>query len=269
MDDVTVQNTRIPVLGLGTYPMKGSECHRAVETALELGYRHIDTARMYENEAAVGEAIRNSAVPRDEIFLVTKIRSENLAPDDLFKAVDTSLDQLGTYIDLLLIHSPSLRVPIADSIQAMNECQERGDVSHIGVSNFSIDQLERAIEASRTAILTNQVKYHPFEDRGELLSYCIDHDIALTAYSPLGRGRVLGNDVLQEVGNTYGKTEAQVALRWLLQQENVVAIPKASSREHLVENMAVFDFELTDEEMEQIFGLQGGIADRFRSALGL
>jgi diketogulonate reductase-like aldo/keto reductase len=269
MGHVTVRGVEVPALGFGTARLTGNGCREAVEDALELGYRHVDTAQMYDNEAAVGDAIADSTVDREEIFLVTKVHRRNLAHEDVLDSVADSLDRLGTAIDLLLIHAPSRTVPVAESIEAMNELQETGKVRHIGVSNFSVGQMEEAMAASGTPILTNQVEYHPFEDRGELLAFCIENGIVLTAYSPLAKGRVAGNDVLAGIGERYGKTEAQVALRWLLGQEMVAAIPKAASHEHRAENVDVFDFELTNEETERIFELQGGLLSRLRERLGL
>ena len=269
MEYVTADGVDVPALGFGTWPMEEETCRTAVRQALETGYRHVDTAQMYNNEGAVGRAIADSAVSREDVFLVTKIRRQNLAYDDVLNSVEESLQRLGTEIDLLLIHSPSEHLPIRESIEAMNELQERGSVAHIGVSNFSVDQLREAIAASDTPILTNQVEYHPFESQSEVLEYCIENDVVLTAYSPLGKGRVVGNEVLEEIGGQYGKTAAQVALRWLIQQESVAAIPKAASQTHIEANFDVFDFELTDREMERIFELQGGLVSRFRDVLGL
>lgn len=270
MDYVTVQGVEVPALGFGTWPMKGETCRTAVRTALEHGYRHVDTAQMYENEAAVGGAIADSAIPREEVFLVTKLLRGNLAHEDVLRSTAESLDHLDTdYVDLLLIHSPSRSVPIEESIGAMNRLQDEGAVEHIGVSNFSVAQLEAAIDASETPILTNQVEYHPFTGRGDLLEFCLDNDVMLTAYSPVARGRVLGNETLEEIGDRYGKTPAQVALRWLVQQEMVAAIPKAANPTHIAENVDVFDFELTAAEMDRIFDLGGGLMARLRSRLGL
>lgn len=268
METVTVQGIEVPALGFGTWPLKGTECRLAVENALALGYRHLDTAQMYNNEAAVGDAIENSAVDRDDVFLVTKVLRKNLAYDDVLTSVKASLERLGTEIDLLLIHAPSRTVPIEESIEAMNQLQDTGDVRHIGVSNFSVTQLQEAIDASETPILTNQVEYHPFESQDDILEFCIDNDIMLTAYSPVAEGRVTGNQVLKEIGEKYGKTPAQVALRWLIQHESVSAIPRAASREHREENIDIFDFELTAEDMARIFDLQGGLVTRLRTRLG-
>ena len=269
MEYVSVQDVRVPALGLGTARMKGETCREAVETGLDLGYRHIDTAQMYDNEDAVGAAVQESNVDREEVFLTTKINRGNQSYDDVLSSFTGSLERLNMeYVDLLLIHVPS-RVPVEETIEAMNQLQEEGRVRHIGVSNFSVQQTEEAVGASETPIVTNQVKYHPFHSQNDLLEYCIEDEIMLTAYSPLARGRAAGNATLSKIGSRYGKTASQVALRWLIQQETVSAVPKASSRDHLEENIDVFDFKLSDEEMQQVFGFQGGLIDRVRSTLGL
>ncbi len=265
----TAQNVTVPALGVGTWRLRGETCRTAVRSALETGYRHVDTAQMYDNEEAVGRAIADSSVPREDVFLVTKILRRNLSHDDVLTSVEASVDRLGTDIDLLLIHAPSRSVLIEESIGAMNELQERGTVEHIGVSNFSVEQMRQAIDASETPILTNQVEYHPFEEQSEILEFCIENEVVLTAYSPLAKGRVTDSEVLREVGRRYGKTAAQVALRWLIQQDAVAAIPKASSQKHLEENLDIFDFALSDEEIERVFELQGGLLSRVRSLLGL
>lgn len=270
MDTVTAGPAEIPALGLGTYPLEGQPCTDVVRDALDIGYRHIDTAELYENERAVGRALHRTDVPRDDIFLTTKLWKTNLAYDDALAAGRASTDRLGVEtIDLLLIHAPNPSVPIQETIDAMNDLQREGAVSHIGVSNFSLDRLTDARRASETPIVTNQVKYHPFQDRTALRDYCIEHDIALTAYSPLAKGRVADDGTLRDIGTQYGKSPVQVALRWLVQQRQVCAIPKASSSEHLRANIAVFDFSLTDEEMNRIFELQGGLVGKLRAALGL
>ncbi|MFB6254213.1 MAG: aldo/keto reductase [Halobacteriaceae archaeon] len=270
MEYITAQGVEIPALGFGTSPMKGETCRTAVQTALETGYRHIDTAQMYENEDAVGEAIQDSSVTRDEVFLVTKVHRRNLAYDDVLTSVDASLDRLNMdTIDLLLIHSPSETVPIEESIGAMNELQDQNKVKHIGISNFSVSQMKDAVDASETPIIANQVKYNPFTDQSDTLQYCIENDIILTAYSPVAKGDVTDNETLTQIGNKYGKTGAQVALRWLLQQEMVAAIPKSAKQEHIQENFEIFDFTLTDEEMERIFNLQGGVVSQVKNLLGL
>jgi diketogulonate reductase-like aldo/keto reductase len=261
---VTVRGVEVPRLGLGTWRLTGDDCREAVGTALELGYRHIDTAQVYRNERQVGDALGASDVPREEVFLATKL-GPGRSYDDVLRTTEESLARLGTdYLDLLLIHWPNGRPPGAppnplssapdheETLRAMNELVDRGTVRHIGVSNFDIDLLDAARESSDAPVLTDQVQYHPFWNQRELLDYCRIHDVLLTAYSPLGHGGVLDDAVLERIGRRYGKTPAQVALRWLVQQEQVATIPKATSREHLEANMAAFDFELTEAEMREI-----------------
>ena len=270
MESATVQGMSVPKLGLGTYQLRGKACRGTVETALDLGYRHIDTAEYYENQAEIGDALAASSVPRDEVFLTTKIWRTNLAHDAVLRSARESVEKLGVEaVDLLLIHWPSRRVPVEETLGAMTQLQDEGFVRHIGVSNFSVDQLDDAVTKSKSSILTDQVRYHPYSERQSLLEYCIANDIVLTAYSPLAKGRVTDDETLREIGGRYGKTAPQVALRWLIQQENVVAIPKASSRTHLEENLAVFDFSLTASEMEAIFEMQGGLIRTVRDALGI
>jgi len=240
-----------------------------VREALELGYRHVDTAEYYDNQAEVGDAIAQSAVDREAVFLTTKVWRTNLRHNEVLAAANESLDALGLeYVDLLLVHWPSRSVPIGETMEAMNHLQKEGKVRFVGVSNFSVSQVAGAMGASATPILTNQVEYHPFERRDDLLAFCIENDVMLTAYSPLAKGRVADDATLAEIGDRYGKTAAQVSLRWLLQQEMVAAIPKAASRDHLRENGDVFDFELTDAEMERIFEVGGDPDARLRDLLG-
>lgn len=268
MEHVSVDDVSIPALGLGTWQMEGEECEDAVESALERGYRHIDTAQMYGNEAAVGAAIERADIDREEVFLVTKVRRKNLAPKDVRRTVTASLDRLGTWIDLLLIHSPNETVPLEDSFAAMNEFRD-GRVRHLGVSNFSVEQLHEVMAVSEAPILTNQVEYNVFERQDDLLSFCLEEECMLTAYSPVARRDVVGDETLAEIGGRYGKTEAQVALRWLIQQEPVSAIPKAASPAHQAENLDVFDFELTDAEMRRIFEIGGEIDPDLAAKLGI
>ena len=264
---IDASGAEIPALGLGTARMDGEECRRAVETALTVGYRHVDTAQMYDNEAAVGEAIEASDVPREEIFVVTKVNTDNMAAEDVRESTRDSLDRLRLdTVDLLLVHAPRDYVPLEETLGAMNGLQEEGLVEHVGVSNFSVSQLEDAIDASATPIVTNQVKYHPYHRQDDVLAFCIDEGICLTAYSPLARGDVVDDQRLAEIGEAHEKTAAQVALRWQLQQPYVATIPKASSREHVEANADVFDFELSPDEMRSVFDvgepLSNGLADR-------
>ncbi|WP_101294358.1 aldo/keto reductase [Halegenticoccus soli] len=266
---VTVRGVDVPAIGFGTARMTGEECVEAVASALDVGYRHVDTAQMYDNEEAVGRAIRESDYPREDVFLTTKLHPSNLARDDVLDSFHGSLERLDAdYVDLLLIHAPRDYVPVEETLGAMNELRERGEVRNVGVSNFSVSELAEAMEASEAPILTNQVEYHPYRSQDELLAFCIENDVMLTAYSPLDVGDLAGDDALADLGERHGKTPAQVALRWLIQQDHVSAIPKASSREHQLENVEIFDFELSDDEMERIFDARGGLTDRVRSLLG-
>jgi diketogulonate reductase-like aldo/keto reductase len=253
MDVTTVRGVEIPTVGLGTWRLTGEACRQSVRTALELGYRHLDTAQEYGNERQVGTALRNSDIDRDAVFVTTKLGRRNRRYDDVRRSVERSLAKLGTdYVDLLLIHWPNLTTPLGETLAAMNELVDAGKVRHVGVSNFDLDKLARARERSEHDILTNQVQYNPYWSQTELVDYCRIHDIALTAYSPLAHGGVLDDPILKGIAGRHGKTAAQIALRWLVQQPNVVTVPKATTREHLAENIDVFDFELTDEEMDRI-----------------
>ena len=269
-ETVSASGAEIPALGFGTARMTGDQCRRAVDRALEVGYRHVDTAQLYENEAAVGDAIEASDVPREDVFVVTKIHRDNAASDDVVDSTRASLERLGLEtVDLLLLHAPSRRAPLEETIGAMNDLQADGVVEHIGVSNFSVELLERAIECSETPIVTNQVKYHPYHHQDELLEWCVENDVCLTAYSPLAEGAVPGDDRLAEIGNPYGKSAAQVALCWLLQQPMVAAIPKAATPSHIETNADVFDVELTDDEMDAVGDLGDGRWSRLAGRLGL
>lgn len=270
MEFIETRGVMVPALGLGTWALRGATCREVVQMALELGYRHIDTAQMYGNEGQVGTAVTGSDVNREDIFLTTKLQRGNLRRETARSSFHRGLEAMGLdYVDLLLIHWPNPSVPIPETIHAMNELQEEGTVRHIGVSNFSVAQMRKAADASSTPIITNQVEYHPFQKPDDVLEHCVKQGIMLTAYSPLAKGRVTSNSSLQKIGSRYGKSPSQVALRWLVQQKYVSAIPKSSSREHLEENMEIFDFELSSDEMKQIFALQGGPVERVRSILGL
>lgn len=253
MEYVTVQDAEIPAIGLGTWRMEGPTCRRAVATALELGYRHIDTAQAYGNERQVGAAIAKAGVKREELFLTTKLAGSNRDHDSVIESAHESLDKLNTdYVDLLLIHQPNATTPLEETIGAMDELVEDGTVEHIGVSNFGLDRLHATREHADAPILTDQVQYHPFWDQSTLVDYCQIHDLVLTAYSPLAHGGAVRDSLLQEIGTRYDKTPAQVALRWLVQQENVATIPKSTSPEHVEANLQVFDFELSSDEMSAI-----------------
>jgi 2,5-diketo-D-gluconate reductase B len=253
MNYIELQGEKIPALGFGTWQLKGEDCVEGVKTALKNGYRHIDTAQVYGNEEKVGQGIQESGVDREEIWLTTKVWRDNLNSKDLKNSVDESLEKLGTeYVDLLLIHWPFEEMDLEAVLQEMNELVDEGKVQNIGVSNFTPEQMEEARKHSEKPILTNQVEYHPFLDQSEILEKCQKNGMMLTAYSPLARGDVIGDETLEEIGDKYGKSEVQVSLQWLIQQDNVAAIPKATSEEHIRQNLEIFDFELTEEEMKTI-----------------
>ncbi len=249
----TVQGIDVPEIGLGTHRLFGKDCEKTVTEAIDIGYRHIDTAQIYENEKEIGDAIQSSHVDREELFLTTKIWHTNLDHDEVLQSVEESLEQLRTpYVDLLLIHWPNSQYDIEQTFRAMLALKDQGKALNPGISNFPLNLTLEVVEDLRIPILTNQVEFHPFLGQFDLLDLTYDYDFLITAYSPLAQGKVANNETLIEIGKEYGKTAAQVALRWLIEQENVVAIPKASSRDHLAENIDIFDFQLSDEHFEQI-----------------
>jgi 2,5-diketo-D-gluconate reductase B len=251
---LTIQGTEIPRLGYGTWLVTGQDATDGVRDALEVGYRHIDTARAYENEAEVGEGIAASGIDRGDLWLTTKIWLDDYEPARLKRAAEDSLRQLRTeYLDLLLLHWPSADVPVEHSLEAMRELQEEGKIRHLGVSNFPAGMLARALEIA--PLLADQVEYHPFLAQDALLELAREHDITITAYSPLAHGKVVGHPELTAIGEQYGKSAGQVALRWLLDQPNVTTLPKASSHDRRVENFEIFDFALSDADRERIAAL--------------
>jgi len=267
MKVVEAGDASIPAPGLGTWQITGDRCRETVRTALDVGYRHVDTAQMYDNEAAVGAAIADAAVDRDDVFLTTKVWRDSLRADPLKRSVRESLDRLSTdYLDLLLIHWPHPRVPFDESLTAMAELQDDGVVEHLGVSNFTVSQLREARDIAADLVV-DQVMYHPYKDQRDLLAYCRRHGLAVTAYSPLAHGAAVDDPVLARIGDRYGKSAAQVAIRWLLEQDAVIPIPKATSRTHLEANLAVFDFSLTDEDVAEIESISPGLGRRVRNLM--
>lgn len=251
----SVNGCSIPTLGLGTWKMRGQECEESVRKAIELGYRHIDTAVFYDNEESVGSAIQDYR--REELFITTKIWKDKLRYDDFKRSAEGSLNRLNTnYVDLLLIHWPNPNVPIGETLEAMNELVKEKKVRYIGVSNFSRDQLPKARAASSRPLVTDQVKYHVGMDCSSLLQYCQENDLLLTSYSPLGKGEVLKRAELSDIAAKYEKTPGQIALKWLVDQDNVLAIPKASSENHLRENIQLFDWQLEEEDRDKLNQLE-------------
>ena len=258
MDYVMLKGAKVPALGLGTWPMNGRECVGAVASALALGYRHIDTAQMYGNEAEVARGIKQSGVARGDIWLTTKLWRDSLHARDVRRGVDERLSLLGTdYIDLLLIHWPDPATPLRETLDAMAEARAAGKVHHIGVSNFPVKLMRETVETIGADILSNQVEYHPLLSQKRVTAYARAHDIMVIAYCPLARGRLSGHPPVVAIGRHHGKTPEQVALRWLIQQGGVAAIPKSASEANQHSNFDIFDFKLSAEEMAAIDAAAG------------
>jgi 2,5-diketo-D-gluconate reductase B len=258
MKFVTIKGTRVPALGFGTWQLSGRTCVDAVKDALAIGYRHIDTAQVYGNESEVGEALRNSRVPRGDIFLTTKVAPGQLAASAVRRSTEESLRKLGVdHVDLLLIHWPTRDVPLAETLGAFAALRQAGKTRFIGVSNFTVAHLRQTVEEHSADILCNQVEYHPFLSQRPVLDYLRRHDIMLTAYTPLGRGLVPNDPTIGAIAKKHDKTAAQVALRWLVDQDGVSAIPRSSSKAHTAANFAIFDFALDGEDRAAIDALRG------------
>lgn len=255
MKIIEVKGAAVPAIGLGTWMLEGREAQEITEQALETGYTHIDTAQMYANEAEIGKAVRGSGIDRDKLFITTKVWWENLGLEKFDRSVQSSLTQLRTdYIDLLLIHWPHPELPVEEYMERLMHVQEQGITRHIGVSNFTPDLLDRAVKTG-AKLVTDQVEYHPYLDQSRVIKACRRHGMSLTAYAPLARGRVTEDETIKAIADHYDKTPAQVTLRWLMQQEEVIAIPKTSTPERLEENFNIFDFELSEKEIEDINAL--------------
>ena len=253
---LSAHGAQIPALGFGTSPMTGGLSPETVVAALHAGYRHIDTAWKYGTERAVGEAMRASGVPRGDIFLTTKVSHEYLRAEAFAKSVDESLVALKVdYVDLLLVHWPNPEIPLAETMPALAKAKQRGRTRHIGVANFNITLLDQAIKLCPEPLVALQAEYHPYLDQSKLLAAVRQRGMVFTAYCPLGRGRLFGDPVLADIAKARGKSIAQIALRWLMQQ-NVAAIPRSSNPERIADNFKVFDFTLSDDEMKRISALK-------------
>ncbi len=247
--------SKIPLIGIGTWQLQGKECEKTIRTALDLGYRHIDTADVYGNHEAIGLSIKSH--PREEIYLTTKLSIDDLLPDDVLKAVPRFLKELDTdYLDLLLIHWPNPKVNLVKTLETMLAFKNEGIVHSIGVSNFNSALLE-TLTPFEFPIATNQVELHPYLQRKSLVTTCKNLNIPITAYRPLAKGAFKNDITLNTIGQAYNKSASQIALRWLIQQD-IIAIPKAGSFDHLKENLAIFDFTLSNSEMEEIRKLDRG-----------
>ena len=246
----------IPALGLGVFRMASEDTVRMVRTALQLGYRHIDTAQIYGNEAEVGRGLAESGVPRDEVFVTTKVWVDHYRGADFRQSVQDSLARLRTdYVDLLLLHWPSGKVPLAEQIAALNEAHAGGRARHIGVSNFTTVLMREAAALSAAPLVNNQVEYHPYLDQSAVRAEAQRLGMSITAYYGMADGKVLQDPVIGAIAQRLGKTPAQVALRWLVQQDNVIALSKTLRAERAADNARIFDFELDAADMRALAGL--------------
>src|SRR6202790_1288250 len=256
MEHLQTQGISLPRLGLGTFRMQGDACRAAVESALGLGYRHIDTAEMYGNEEAIGAAIATSKVPRKDLHVTTKVWNENLAPDAIRKSFDASLKKLRLdHVDLYLVHWPAKKMNLPAMFETLMKLKQEGRTRAIGVANFNIALLKTVVEEIKAPIACNQVAYHVMLDQTPLRKYLAAKSIPLVAYCPLAQGRAASDKTLMAIGAKHGASAAQVALKWLLDQDGVAAIPKASRRESQKANLDAQNIGLDDEDLKAIAGL--------------
>ena len=252
---VAANGAEIPLVGLGTWDLRGRTCVRIVQQALRLGYRHIDTAEMYDNEREVGEGLHASGVKRGDVFVTTKIRPSHFARRDLERAARDSLARLRLHqVDLLLLHWPNPQIPLSETLGALCKVKREGLARHIGVSNFTVKLVEEAFRLSTEPLVCNQIECHPFLDQSKVIAACRKHDMAVVAYSPIARGGARNDKLLARIGAAHDKTAAQVCLRFLVQHE-IVVIPRTSKEQRLSENAGVFDFALSAAEMREIAAL--------------
>ena len=252
---IEANGAKIPLVGLGTWELRGRTCARAVEQALRLGYRHIDTAEMYDNERDVGDGIRASGVKRNELFITTKIWPTHFAPRALERAARDCLVRLRlSEVDLLLLHWPNPQIPLSETLGALDKVKRDGLTRNIGISNFTVAQIEEAVTIATEPLVCDQVECHPYLDQSKVIAACHAHGMAVVAYSPIARGNAKNDALLARIGAAHKKTAAQISLRYLVQQ-NIVVIPRTSKVERLTENAALFDFTLSEEEMAEIAAL--------------
>jgi diketogulonate reductase-like aldo/keto reductase len=253
---LSAHGAHMPAIGYGTMELP----HRPAElvaAAIARGYRHIDTARKYGTEERVGEGIRASGIARNELFVTTKVTEENAREADFMRSIETSLKTLGLdYVDLLLIHWPQPNVPFAETLGALAKAKRSGLTKHIGVSNFTIAMLDEAVQTCAEPLVTNQIEYHAYLPQGRMLAALKRHGMILTAYCPIARGELLGDPVVQEIAKAHGKSPAQIALRWLVQQPMVAAVPRALEEAHIANNLDIFDFSLSTDDMDRLAALR-------------
>jgi 2,5-diketo-D-gluconate reductase B len=252
MQIVEAHGARIPQIGLGTMTLKDDVCVQAVKTALQVGYRHLDTAAFYGNEKENGEGLRQSGVRREDVFICTKVRQEDLTPDRFEKVIDQSLVNLKLpQVDLLLIHWNNKDIPFKVSVGALCKAKKDGKTKHVGVANFTTTMLDGAWAVTSEPLVCNQIEMHPFINQDKVLAACKKHGMAVVAYCPIARGKVPGADALERIGKAHGKSAAQVSLRYLVQM-GVCPIPRTATPDHLKQNLDVFDFKLSDAEMAEL-----------------
>ena len=252
MQFVEAHGARIPQIGLGTMTLKGDVCVQAVKSALQVGYRHLDTAWFYGNEKEVGEGLRQSGMKRDDVFLCTKVRETHLEPDKFRQSLEESVKNLQLpQVDLLLVHWNNKDIPFKTSIGALCKAKKDGFAKHVGVANFTTTMLDEAWAVTSEPLVCNQVEMHPFINQDKVVAACKKHGMALVAYCPIARGKVPGADVLERIGKAHHKTAAQVSLRYLVQR-GVAAIPRTSNPGHMKANLDVYDFELSAAEIAEL-----------------
>lgn len=247
---------KMPAIGYGTMEFPG-RATELVTHAINIGYRHIDTARKYGTEEQVGEGIRASGIARGELWVTTKVTELDAREADFLRSAETSLKALRLdYVDLLLVHWPQPKVPFAETLGALAKAKRSGMTRHIGVSNFTLAMLEEAVRVCPEPLITNQIEYHAYLPQDRMLAALKRHGMILTAYCPVARGQLLDDPVIGEIAKAHGRTPAQICLRWLVQQPMVAAVPRALEEAHIAENLAVFDFALDDQEMQRISALR-------------
>jgi 2,5-diketo-D-gluconate reductase B len=253
---LAAHGAEMPVIGFGTSGL-AAPVGEIVATALKCGYRHLDAARKYGTEDGVGEGIRAAKIAREELFITSKVSHENLRAADFARSVDDSLKALGvSYLDLLLVHWPNLQIPLAETMQALARAKRQGLARYLGVANFNIALLDEAMRLCPEPLVTLQAEFHPYLDQRKVLDACRERGLILTGHCPLGRGRLINDPVIGEIARAKGKTAAQIALRWSIQHGNVAPIPRSSNPQRIAQNIDVFDFTLSDEEMDRIAALR-------------
>ena len=251
----TKNNVNIPSIGLGTWDVRGKEGEKTIQLALDLGYRHIDTAQMYENEKEVGNAISDSKIKREEIFITTKIYTLIVKNDGIEDSFENSLINLKTdYVDLLLIHFPAFTTNLSDMLDILFKLKETGKTKNVGISNFNHNLVNECIKLGYKDIFCNQVEYHPYLEQNNLIRVMKENNILPVAYSPLAKGKLLNDKVVIKIAEKYSKQPAQIILRWLNQQ-GWISIPKSANEDRMKENMNIFDFTISEKDMNLLHGL--------------